>query len=241
VLAAPEVVTPWANATVDATIPGRSLASAPVSSPRSDTAAPPSVPPKTRFPETEAALHQLTFGARLSIARQAVDDLKTDRLSPAEGFAQALNLIDSIPLDAQEYPQAAELKKQLQPYRPTVDEMIAFAAPEERLDYALYILKEVFDHPSRTDLIDIAEKYVAAIPSDLQIDQNKLSLVRSGIALLRSGKRTAPDLSDNSTQSPPGVCSDCVGAGPPKAVHVRAYTRRDGTQVNEHYRNSPRR
>lgn len=159
--------------------------------------------------------------------------------------------------------EAGEIARSLAAFRPTVDEVIASTPPEQRLNTAMYLVSQVLKDPTRTDLLDIAQRFIAAIPADLVVDQEKLVTVKNAILVLRvdggSGTRAAaagqapPNVSGDGqldiTSDPSGIPyapsaapASCAGCAVyPKPVHVREYTRRDGTHVPAHTRSAPRR
>jgi hypothetical protein len=209
------------------------------------------------FPQSQAELDSLSYAERLSIARSAVNDLVAGRASRIEAYAPALSLVRSIPNQASEALEARDIARSLEAFKPSADEIIASTPPEQLLPTATYLVSQVFKDPTRTDLLDVAQKFISAIPVDLVVDQEQLTTVKNAILVLRvdggSGAAalgqaplgvptdgrpsSAPPSPGSFPYAPPAAPAPCVGC----PVHVREYTRRDGTTVHEHTRSAPRR
>ena len=208
------------------------------------------------FPQSQAELDSLSYAERLTMARLALNDLVAGRASRTEAYAPALSLVRSIPNQASEASEARDIARSLEAFKPSVDEIIASTPPEQLLPTATYLVSQVFKDPTRTDLLDVAQKFIAAIPADLAVDQEQLITVKNAIAILRvdggsgaatlgqapltvptDGRPSVATSPNGFLQAPAAAPASCVGC----PVHVREYTRRDGTTVHEHTRSAPRR
>lgn len=205
------------------------------------------------FPQSQAELDSLSYAERLNMARSALTNLIAGRVSRTEAYAPALSLVRSIPNQAAEASEARDIARSLEAFKPSVDEIIASTPPEQLLPTATYLVSQVFKDPTRTDLLDVTRRFIAAIPHGLVVDQEQLLTVKNAILVLRadggSGEpglgQTRPDGRSSVVPPnpsalpyvPPAASGSCVGC----PVHVREYTRRDCTTVHEHTRSAPRR
>jgi hypothetical protein len=214
-------------------------------------------------PDSQAEFDALSFAERLSLARSALNELVAGRASRTQAYAPALSLVRSIPSEAPEAFEAREIARSLAAFRPTVDEVIASTPPEQRLNTAMYLISQVFKDPTRTDLLAIAQRFIAAIPTDVVVDQEKLVTVKNAILVLQVDRGARARAASTGQPNVPGdgasglapdqsgilytpsaataPCASCPSPSYPKTVRVREYTRRDGTTVHEHTRSSPRR
>jgi hypothetical protein len=117
------------------------------------------------FPQSQAELDSLSYAERLTMARLALNDLVAGRVSRTDAYAPALSLVRSIPSEAPEALEARDVARSLAAFKPSVDEIVASTPPEQLLPTANYLVSQVFKDPTRTDLLDVAQRFIGKRPA----------------------------------------------------------------------------